>query len=59
MMVQSLSPTRWFDAYLAFAGLFGVQAQVGELRRIGVFDGIPLYVGWCRGDQRFHEDGAV
>jgi len=54
MLVHSFSPTAlWFDDFAAFAALFGVEAQVGGVARVGTFGGIPLFIGWCKGDQRF------
>ena len=54
MIVQSFSPTdRWFEDFEAFARLFGAAVSAGQLVRLGEFNGTPLYVGWCKGDQRF------
>jgi hypothetical protein len=54
MIVQSFSPTdRWFEDFEAFARLFGAAVSAGQLGRLGEFNGTPLYVGWCKGDQRF------
>jgi hypothetical protein len=56
MLVQSFSPTaRWFEDFEALVGLFGAPAAVGRLVRLGEFDGTPLYVGWCKGEQRFRK----
>lgn len=60
MLVHSFSPTgRWFDDFAAFVALFGCQAQVGNVVRIGEHVDIPLYVGWCKGDQRFRGEGLT
>ena len=56
MLVQSFSPTdRWFEDFEALVGLFGANVPVGQLVRLGEFNGTPLYIGWCKGDQRFRE----
>ncbi len=54
MLVHSFSPTGlWFDDFDAFAALFGVAVAVGSTSLLGDFGGKRLYVGWCKGDQRF------
>ncbi len=59
MLVHSFSPTgKSFDDFESFVELFGVRAGVGEVVRIREQAGIPLYVGWCTGDQRFREEHA-
>lgn len=56
MLVHSFSPMRlWFDDFVEFAGLFGVAPGVDELVLLGDFGGIPLWIGWCCGDERFRE----
>jgi len=56
MLIHSFSPTRlWFEDFVDFAGLFGVRANVDELVHLGNIGGIPLWIGWCCGDQRFRE----
>lgn len=56
MLVHSFSPMRlWFEDFVVFAGLFGVSPGVDELVPVGDFGGIPLWIGWCCGDQRFRE----
>ncbi len=55
-LVQSFSPSdRWFDDFSAFVSLFGQQAQMGKLLRLGQFKGRELWAGWCKGEQRFRE----
>jgi hypothetical protein len=54
MLVHSFSPTdKWFDDFAAFAALFGTQARIGTLRAVGIRRNLPLFVGWCSGDQEF------
>jgi hypothetical protein len=54
MLVHSFSPTsRWFDDFVAFAALFAATPRIGEVVTLGECDGVPLYVGWCKGDQKF------
>jgi hypothetical protein len=57
MLVHSFSPTgKSFDDFEAFVELFGVRTGAGEVAWIRERAGIPLYVGWCTGDQRFREE---
>jgi hypothetical protein len=59
MLVHSFSPTgKWFDDYAAFASLFDLKVGPGEVASIRALEGVPLFIGWCRGDQRFL-DGHV
>ena len=56
MLVHSFSPTgRWFEDFAAFASLFGVETGAGSILRINRPAGVPLFIGWCAGDQRFRE----
>ena len=60
MLVHSFSPAgKWFDDFSAFAALFGVRAAVGEAMQVRVPGGTPLYIGWCKGDQRFREEARI
>ena len=43
----------WFEEYLTFLGLYGQTARVGELVRLAEADGVVLYSGWARGEERF------
>jgi hypothetical protein len=54
MLVHSFSPTRsWFDDYSAFATGLGVVAEPNEIARVGVRQGIELYLGWVQGEAAF------
>ncbi|GAV32256.1 MAG: hypothetical protein QMD76_03205 [Anaerosomatales bacterium] len=54
MLVHSFSPSGlWFDDFSAFAALLGADAAVGTVSRVEREDGVPLFIGWCRGDERF------
>jgi len=54
MLVHSFSPDAlWFDDFSAFAALLGVPAAMGSVSCVPRGDGFPLFVGWCRGDERF------
>lgn len=54
MIVHSFSPeNKWFDAYGAFLGLFGLAAESGQLVSKRLPDGRPLHFGWTKGDPRF------
>jgi len=56
MLVQSFSPTdKWFADFEAFADLFGVRVEIGSIALVGKRSGVPLFIGWCKGDQRFRE----
>ena len=57
MLVHSFSPSnKWFEDFAAFAALFKVQPKAGEVVLICKPRGIPLFIGWCRGDQQFRGD---
>lgn len=57
MIVHSFSPQdRWYEDYQAFANLLGATPVKGKLAFVGPRGGIPLYLGWAAGDQRFRAD---
>lgn len=57
MLVHSFSPTgKWFDDFAAFARLYGIDASVGSVNRVQVPGDTPLFLGWCKGDDRFRQD---
>lgn len=57
MLVHSFSPTdRWFDDFEAFAGLLGVDAVMDQVSRVDVPGPTRLFIGWCKGDQRYRQD---
>lgn len=52
MLVHSFSPTnKWFDDFVDFAALFGIQARIGSVQSAGIYCNLPLFIGWCSGDQ--------
>lgn len=54
MVVHSFSPAnQWFDDFKAFAGLFGVTADIDRLNKTKARNGMPLYMGWVHGDERY------
>jgi hypothetical protein len=54
MIVHSFSPeNKWFAAYAAFLGLFGLNANTEKLVSKRLPSGRTLYFGWARGDPRF------
>jgi len=54
MLVHSFSESdRWFDDFAAFAALWGAKPQVGELVELRQCHDVRLWIGWCKGDQRF------
>lgn len=56
MQVHSFSPTnKWFDDFAAFASLFGVQARTASVQAVGLRRNLPLFIGWCSGEQEFRE----
>jgi hypothetical protein len=56
MLVHSFSPTdRWFDDFAEFAKTFGGAPPMGQLISIGERGGVDVYIGWCKGDQRFRQ----
>jgi len=60
MLVHSFSPSnKWFEDFLEFAALFEVRPEPGEVAAVGERRRIPLFLGWCRGEQRFREESVV
>lgn len=54
MLVHSFSPAnKGFSDFEAFAGLFNAEPQIGRIVSAGIFEGMPLFLGWCAGDPRF------
>jgi hypothetical protein len=54
MIVHSFSQrNEWFDDYSAFLGLYGKSADIGELVSLCDVDGVKLYVGWAKGDEKY------
>ena len=54
MLVHSFSQThQWFDDYVTFARLVGVEAQVGKIHHIGRRGGVELYLGWVTGEAEY------
>ncbi|HEX4533365.1 MAG TPA: hypothetical protein VH000_03960 [Rhizomicrobium sp.] len=54
MIVHSFSPEKaWFAEYSAFARLLGGAAGEGELTKIALPTGVPLYLGWAVGAAEF------
>ncbi len=57
VVVQSFSPTdRWYEDFEAFVRALGATPEKGRLASVGSRGGIPLYLGWAQGDQRFRKD---
>ncbi len=60
MLVHSFSPTnKGFSDFEAFAGLFNAAPQIGKIIEAGTFEGMPLFLGWCAGDQCFRAENEV
>jgi hypothetical protein len=54
MIVHSFSAEKkWLEDFQAFASLLGAEAQPGRLAFAGKRGGVPLYLGWAAGEQRF------
>lgn len=53
-LVHSFSDKNlWFDDFAAFASLFGLTAKVDQLVSTTARNGLPLYLGWVHGDERY------
>lgn len=60
MLIHSFSPTKkWYADFAAFAALSGVEASEGQLLALGERRGMPLYIGWCVGDQKYRATADV
>jgi hypothetical protein len=54
MIVQSFSPTSlWWADFEKFCRALGVTPAAGVAAHVPTLDKPHLFVGWCRGDQRF------
>jgi hypothetical protein len=54
MLVHSFSrQNSWYDEFAAFVGLFGPAGGIGTLHQVRAKDGIPLYLAWVHGDERY------
>jgi len=54
MLVHSFSQEhRWFDDYAAFAGFYGIEAEVNAIHYAGKVSGKDLYLGWVVGEKEF------
>lgn len=54
MIVHSFSPTaKWFDDFAFFVSLFGGEAVLGKPHRCSLPSGMPLLLGFAKGDERF------
>jgi hypothetical protein len=56
MLVHSFSRSNeWFDDYRRFLALFGIAGEPDSLAFAKNINGIDLYFGWVRGDERYLE----
>lgn len=56
MVVHSFSPTdQWFDDFATFARLLGVESRIGGIGRVTTATSVPLFLGWCKGEDRFRQ----
>lgn len=54
MLVHSFSQTNeWFGDYQQFLALFGARGEVNSLVFAKNIDGINLYFGWAKGDEKY------
>ena len=54
MLIHTFSPTdRWFSEFAEFCQLFSIDAGIGKVYEATYIDGIPLYLGWVHGDERY------
>ena len=52
MLVHSFSQTHaWFEDYAAFAGLYGIEAELNKVHYVGKVSGKELYLGWVVGEE--------
>jgi hypothetical protein len=53
MLIHSFSPSdNWVKDFEAFVRLFGKEPELNRIVSLGAFDGVELYVGWVRGNQK-------
>ena len=43
----------WFDQYVKFAALFGIEAEMDMIYPAQPYDGLVLYLGWAKGDTEY------
>ena len=54
MLVQSFSPTgRWREDFLCFCNAMAAKPLSSDMYLVPGFESPVLYLGWCKGDQRF------
>ena len=54
MLIHSFSETdQGFVDFSEFCRLFGIEAEIGVLGATRARNGLPLYLGWVRGDKRY------
>ena len=63
MIVHSFSEetpeAKGFADFAAFVRMFGKDAMPALLYSVGSFEGVPLAVGWCKGDSRYLKSRSV
>lgn len=60
MLIHSFSPTgKWFEDLQTFGTMCGRQIERSRLVFLGKRSGIPLYIGWCAGNQHFRSGGVT
>ena len=54
MLVHSFSQEhKWFEDYAAFAGLYGIEAELNKVHYVGKVNGKDLYLGWVVGEREY------
>ena len=54
MLVHSFSQEDlWFDDFALFVSQFGLNAEVGRIASATARNGMPLHLGWVKGDPRY------
>jgi hypothetical protein len=54
MLVHSFSQTdQWLDDYARFVSLFGTAGTLNQLSEASNESGMPLFLGWVRGDKKY------
>jgi len=43
----------WFEDYQQFLALFGVRGEIDSLVFARNIDGVNLYFGWAKGDEKY------
>ena len=54
MLVHSFSQSNeWFNDYANFVALFGIKAKINTIHNAGIINGISLFFGWIKGEEKY------